>query len=81
MHDLLIIRLSDYFDDDAFTSGEIREMIECLCISHGSSPPLFDIIDHFSFCALNVVHLVLVRLLVGYSFVVLVINNTLTLIT
>ena len=34
MHDLLIIRLSDYFGDDAFTSGEIREMIEYLCITY-----------------------------------------------
>ena len=45
----------------------------------GSSPPSFDI-DDFLFCTLNVVHLVLVRLFVGYYFVVLVTNNTLTLI-
>ena len=56
-------------------------MIEYLPIYHiGSGPPLFDIIDDFFFCTLNVVRLVLVRLLVGYSFVVLVTNNTLTLI-
>ena len=30
IHDLLIIRRSNYFSGDAFTSGEIREMIEYL---------------------------------------------------
>ena len=46
----------------------------------GSSPPLFDIIDNFFLCALNVVHLVLVKLLVCYSFVGLVTNNKLAMI-
>ena len=33
IHDLLIIRRSNYLSDDAFTSGKIREMIEYLCIT------------------------------------------------
>ena len=33
IHDLLIIRRSDYFSDNAFTSGEIHEMIEYLCVT------------------------------------------------
>ena len=33
IHDLLIIRGSDYFRENAFTSGEIREMVEYLSIT------------------------------------------------